>query len=94
MSPFPCDYDPDCFNEDNQVEEERKVVLDIVEIELQFFRGVLDGGAVVIANLGPTRYPWLDAVPDCVERDFPSQLVNEAGARAAGQPGSFHPSGR
>ena len=49
----------------------------IVQIVLQLFRSILDRGAIVITNLRPAGYSWLNAVPDGIEGDFPGQLIDK-----------------
>jgi len=47
------DHDLSGFEEDDEVEEEG-VVLDVIEVVLEFFEAVLDGRAVGVADLGPS----------------------------------------
>src|SRR5690242_7860295 len=56
------------------------MVLDVIEIELQLFGGIVQSGAVVVANLGPAGQTRLDTVAGCVEWDFTRQLIYEVGA--------------
>ena len=58
------------LKQDNKVEKETEI-FDVVEIVLEFFPGVLDGGAVGVEDLGPSGEAGFDGVAGVVEGDFP-----------------------
>jgi hypothetical protein len=53
------------------------MILDIVQVVLQLFDRILDGGPIAIANLSPPGYSRLDAVPYVVIGDFGTELIYE-----------------
>src|SRR4030095_16450224 len=63
--------------EQDQEVEENRVVLDVVEVVLEFFHRLLDVGTVAVPHLCPTGDSRLDAVPDAVEGDLLAQHRHE-----------------
>ena len=58
--------DANRFKQHKRIQHER-MILDVVKIVLQFLDGIIDGGAILVANLSPARYPRFYAVPHCVK---------------------------
>eukprot|EP01041_Mallomonas_annulata_P019862 gene19862-39402_t len=65
-------------DQDQQVEEEA-VVLHVVQVVLQLLDGIINGRAILVADLGPAGHARLDAVPHRVERDVLRELLDEEG---------------
>jgi hypothetical protein len=76
MSTFSGNYDADSFKKDDQVEEKR-LILDVVEVILKFFSRVLNGCAVVVTHLRPASYARFDAVTHGIKGDFTSKLIHK-----------------
>src|SRR5690606_8727133 len=66
----------DRLQQDHEVEHQA-VVLDVEQVELQLFPGVVDRGAVGIAQLGPAGQSRLHRVAHVVVADLAVELVDE-----------------
>src|SRR4029453_3145621 len=72
----PRDDGLDGLEDDDDVERHLQV-LDVVQVVLQLLDGVLNAGAVRIADLRPAREPRLQHVTLAVIRDLVGQLPDE-----------------
>src|SRR5208282_3054000 len=61
-----------------QVEAYRHI-LDVEQIVTKFFFGLLDRASILVANLGPARYPRPNSVPQVVVRDFSIEPLHKFG---------------
>src|SRR5437899_64959 len=59
--------------------EKQTMVFYIVKVVLQLLDCVLHRSAVLITDLSPAGYSWLNAMPDVVKGDLGTELIYEIG---------------